>query len=207
MILGKKKEDQFFTLFKEFADIVDKMGTDFGEIINNYHNVERAIADMKMTESECDAKSHVILEILNESFITPFDREDIFKIVNQLDDLADYMEDTASKLQIYDVDHIKNDAIEMANLINDATSKVKYLFEELPDSKKQNNARQAIIEINRMENLGDAVFRRALGKLFREETDPVEIIKWKDIYENLEETLDACEHLADTVEGVLVKNA
>ena len=111
MILGKKKEDQFFTLFKEFADIVDKMGTDFGEIINNYHNVERAIADMKMTESECDAKSHVILEILNESFITPFDREDIFKIVNQLDDLADYMEDTASKLQIYDVDHIKNDAI------------------------------------------------------------------------------------------------
>lgn len=207
MILGKKKEDQFFTLFKEFADIVDKMGTDFGEIINNYHNVERTIADMKMTESECDAKSHVILEILNESFITPFDREDIFKIVNQLDDLADYMEDTASKLQIYDVDHIKNDAIEMANLINDATSKVKYLFEELPDSKKQNNARQAIIEINRMENLGDAVFRRALGKLFREETDPIEIIKWKDIYENLEETLDACEHLADTVEGVLVKNA
>ena len=98
MILGKKKEDQFFTLFKEFADIVDKMGTDFGEIINNYHNVERTIADMKMTESECDAKSHVILEILNESFITPFDREDIFKIVNQLDDLADYMEDTARKL-------------------------------------------------------------------------------------------------------------
>ena len=207
MVLGKKKEDQFFRLFKDFAETLDKMGSDFGEIINHYHNVERAIADMKMTESECDVKSHAILDALNESFITPFDREDIFKIANQLDDLADYMEDTASKLQIYDVDQMKDDAVEMGNLIDDATSKVKILFEMLPDNKKHNKASKAIIEINRMENLGDAVFRRALWKLFREESDPIEIIKWKDIYENLEDTLDACEHLADTVKGVLVKNA
>lgn len=207
MVLGKKKEDPFFSLLKDFAETLDKMGTDFAEIINHYHNVERAIADMKMTESECDVKSHNILDELNKSFITPFDREDIFKIANQLDDLADYIEDTANKLQIYDVKEMKDDAVEMGNLIGDATTQVKILFEVLPDNKRHNKATKAIIEINRLENLGDAVFRRALWKLFREGCEPVELIKWKDIYENLEDTLDACEHLADTVRGVLVKNA
>lgn len=206
MIIRRKKEDPLFMLFRDFADTLDKMGTDFGGITRNYQNVERAIADMKMTETECDVKAHSILDALNKSFITPFDREDIFMIANQLDDLADYIEDTASKLQIYDVDTVKNDAVEMGNLIDDATSEIKVLFEVLPDVKKRKEAIKAIIEINRLENLGDAVFRRALGKLFREETDPIEIIRWKDIYENLEDTLDACEHLADTVRGVIVKN-
>lgn len=206
MIFNRKKENQFLKLFKNFADTLDQMGNDFGSIIRNYENVERAIADMKMTESECDEVSHAILDELNKSFITPFDREDIFTIANQLDDIADYLEDTASKLQIYDIDHIKNDAVEMADLIDDATSKIKILFDDLPDSKKGSKITETIIEINRMENLGDAVFRRALWKLFRDENNPIEIIRWKDIYENLENTLDACEHLADTVRGVVIKN-
>lgn len=206
MIFERKKENQFLKLFKDFADTLDQMGNDFGSIIRNYENVERSIADMKMTESECDEVSHAILDELNKSFITPFDREDIFTIANQLDDIADYLEDTASKLQIYDVDHIKNDAVEMADLIDDATSKIKVLFDVLPESKKKSKITETIIEINRLENLGDAVFRRALWKLFRDEENPIEIIRWKDIYENLEDTLDACEHLADTVRGVVIKN-
>lgn len=206
MIFEREKENQFLKLFKDFADTLDQMGNDFGSIIRNYENVERAIADMKMTESECDEVSHAILDELNKSFITPFDREDIFTIANQLDDIADYLEDTASKLQIYDIDHIKNDAVEMADLIDDATSKIKILFDVLPESKKKSKITETIIEINRLENLGDAVFRRALWKLFRDEENPIEIIRWKDIYENLEDTLDACEHLADTVRGVVIKN-
>jgi hypothetical protein len=206
MIFEREKENQFLKLFKDFADTLDQMGNDFGSIIRNYENVERSIADMKMTESECDEVSHAILDELNKSFITPFDREDIFTIANQLDDIADYLEDTASKLQIYDVDHIKNDAVEMADLIDDATSKIKILFDVLPESKKKSKITETIIEINRLENLGDAVFRRALWKLFRDEENPIEIIRWKDIYENLEDTLDACEHLADTVRGVVIKN-
>lgn len=207
MILKSKREDPFFKLFKTYADTIDQMGAAFATIINHYQNVERAIADLKVTESECDEQSHTILDELNKSFVTPFDREDIFAIANQLDDIADYIEDTASKLQIYDVDHIRDDAKELGNLIDDTTSKVSSLFYVLPDNKKKDEALEVIIEINRLENLGDAVFRRALWKLFREEKDPIELIRWKDIYENLEDTLDACEHLADTVRGVVVKNA
>ena len=207
MAFGKKKKDVFFTMFKDFANTLEKMGRDFSGIINDYRNVERAIADMKLTESDCDAKSHKILDVLNGSFVTPFDREDIFTIVNQMDDLADYMEDTASKFQIYCVEELRNDAVEMGNLIVDATKEVKKLFDALPERGKNDSAKAATIEINRLENLGDAVYRRAIGKLFKEEDNPIEVIKWKDIYENLEETLDACEHLADTVRGVMVKNA
>lgn len=207
MVLRKKKEDLFFLMFQDFAKALEEMGDELYNIISNYHNVERSIADMKMSESECDVKSHAILNELNESFITPFDREDIFSIANQMDDLADYMEDAASKLLIYDVTSLKDDAVEMAKLIDDATTEVRKLFGTLPYSKKNDEAFDAIIEINRLENLGDDVFRRALVKLFRNETNAIELIKWKDIYENLEDTLDACEHLADTVRGILVKNA
>lgn len=211
----RKKEDAFFVMFRDFSATLVDMADNFGTIINNYSNIERAVADLKISESECDSKSHAILQRINESFVTPFDREDIFAMVNQLDDLADYMEDIASKFVIYDVSSLRDDAVEIGNVIVDAIKQVEVLFITLPkadktaDTKNGNisEAKNAIIEINRLENLGDAIYRRALTKLFRDAIPPVEIIKWKDLYEGLEETLDACEHLADTVEGVIMKNA
>ena len=207
MVFGKKKEDEFFVMFRDFAKAIAVMGDNFGSIINEYHNIERAVADMKMAESECDTRSHKILERLNESFVTPFDREDIYAIVGQLDDIADYLEDTSSKFIIYDVHELRQDAVELGNLIKDSCHQIHELFDSLPDPKKIDKVKDGIIGINRLENLGDEIFRRALSKMFQEEKDPIEIIKWKDIYETLEDTLDACEHLADTVEGVMMKNA
>ena len=207
MALGKKKEDVFFVMFRDFAKAISNMGDNFGAIINNYHNIERAVADMKIAETECDVRSHKILERLNDSFVTPFDREDIYAIVGQLDDIADYLEDTASKFIIYDVRGLREDAIELGNIIVDSCKQIDTLFDMLPEAKAGDKVKNGIIEINCLEDLGDAVFRRALTKLFREEKDAIELVRWKDIYETLEETLDACEHLADTVEGVMMKNA
>ena len=116
------------------------------------------------------------------------------------------MEDIANKLLIYDVKALRDDAVEMGNLIVDSIAQVKVIFEGLADSKKSDRTKAAIIEINRLENIADAVFRRAIPKLFKEE-NAIEIIKWKDIYEGLEDAIDACEHLADSVEGVMMKNA
>lgn len=207
MALGRKKEDIYFGMFRDFAKAISDMGENFGTIINNYHNIERAVADMKIAETECDGRSHKILEKLNDSFVTPFDREDIHAIVGQLDDIADYLEDTASKFIIYDVRELRQDAVELGNIIVDSCRQVQVLFDMLPDAKAGEKAKESIIEINRLENLADAVFRRALTKLFHEEKDAIELVRWKDIYETLEDTLDACEHLADTVEGVMMKNA
>ena len=206
MAFGRKKEDVFFTMFKDFSNSLVIMGDNFSKVINDYNNVERLIADLKIAESECDVKKHAIMEKLNESFVTPFDREDIICIAGQLDDIADYMEDIANKLLIYDVKALRDDAVEMGNLIVDSIAQVKVIFEGLADSKKSDRTKAAIIEINRLENIADAVFRRAIPKLFKEE-NAIEIIKWKDIYEGLEDAIDACEHLADSVEGVMMKNA
>ncbi|NLD19120.1 MAG: DUF47 domain-containing protein [Clostridiales bacterium] len=207
MKFSKKKEDEFFVMFKDFSTTLVEMADSFKSIIHDYNNVERTIAGLKLSESECDVKSHKVIEQLNKSFITPFDREDIFAIIDQLDDLADFIEDSASKLIMYDIHEIKPDAIEMADIIYDAVDKINTLFNTITDKKKLKESKEAIIEVNRLENLGDAVYRRALTKLFRESQDPMDVIKWKDIYEELEETLDACEHLADTVEGVIMKYA
>ncbi len=207
MALGKKKEDAFFVMFKDFSKALVVMAEKFGNIINDYCNIERTVADLKMAETECDVKTHNILEKLNESFITPFDREDIFTLTHQLDDIADLLEDIACKFVIFDVSQLRNDAVEMGNIIVDAVKQVQVLFEALPDAKKTDEAKAAVIEINRLENIGDAVFRRALTKLFKEESDAIVVIKWRELYDNLEDTLDACEHLADTVEGVMMKNA
>lgn len=207
MFFEKKKEDVFFTMFKDFADTIATMGENFSKIINDYDNVERLIADLKITESECDTKAHNILNKLNESFITPFDREDIYEIVNQLDDIADFIEESANMLLIYDIKELRSDAVELGNIIVDSTKKVQVLFQALPDYKKHQAAADAAVEINRLEDLGDEIYRRALSKLFKDEKDPIKVIKWKDIYEDLENTLDTCEHLADLVEGVMMKNA
>lgn len=207
MKLTKKKEDEFFIMFKDFSVTLEKMAESYKSILHNYSNAERMIADLKISESECDIKSHDIMEQLNKSFITPFDREDIFAMVNQLDDLADFIEDSASKLVIYDIHSIRQDAIEMVDIIYDAVCSINALFNTITDKKRAKESKEIIIEINRLENLGDAVFRRALTKLFVEDNDAIDVIKWKDIYEELEETLDSCEHLADTVEGVIMKYA
>lgn len=207
MAIGRKKEDVFFTMFRDFADALVEMGGQFSTIFNDYQMVSRAMADMKIAESECDVRLHEIIQKLNESFITPFDREDICTIANQLDDLADYLEETVSKLVIYDIAELRDEAVEMGNVLTDAVGQIKIMFDNLPDTKKREKVKASVVEINRLENIADSIYRTAISRLFKEEKDPVNIIKWKDIYETLEDTLDACEHLADTVEGVIIKNA
>ena len=117
------------------------------------------------------------------------------------------MEDIVCKFGLYNIESLHEDARQYVSLIVQMTAQINELFEALPDSKNEGRARDAIININNLENQGDILFRDSLARLFREEKDPVEIIKWKDIYELLEDTLDAGEHLADTAEGILAKYA
>ena len=207
MAFGRQKEDVFFTKFKDFSAQLVKMGEDFGGIVNNYASAVNPGELMKETESLCDAKKHAIVHELNNSFVTPFDREDIFVIAGQLDDIADFMEEIVSKFVIYGIRELREEAVEMGNIITRMTKLVDALMCAMPESKKNDEARQLVIKISSLEDLGDAAYRRGLSRLFREEKDPVEIIRWKDLFEIIEDGIDAGEHLAETVEGVLTKNA
>jgi Phosphate transport regulator (distant homolog of PhoU) len=207
MALVKKKEDIFFTLFKEFSQSLKEMAVEFGKFFNGFPADPGYAVILKEFETKCDIKKHRIMEELNSSFVTPFDREDIFAISEQLDDIADFMEDIVSKFGTLNVTDMRDYAKEFCGIIIEMVNSVDRLFIALPDSKHTGDTKTAIIEMNELEDKGDIVYNHALSDLFRNEKDPIEIIKWKEIYEQLEGTLDAGEHLADTIEGILTKNA
>ena len=144
---------------------------------------------------------------MNGSFITPFDREDIYKIAKEMDEIVDCLEEVSNRFVVFGVTAMKPDAIELTKLIIDGIRELDVLFENFHKLKSDKIVIDQVIEVNRIENEGDIVYRQALKTLFREEKDPVELIKWKHLFEQLEASLDACEDVANIVEGVVMKYA
>ena len=203
----KKKEDVFFDLFIESSAKVIIVGETFLDLVHNYENVEDKVSNLKVLETDCDMQAHKILKKLNESFITPFDREDIYNIARDMDDIVDCIEEVANRFMVFDVKEMRPEAIVMSDLIMQGIRELDVLFKHLKEIKLNTIVRKQIIEVNRIENEGDIIYRRALTKLFKNEKDPVEIIKWKQLYELLEESMDSCENVANIVEGLVMKHA
>ena len=203
----KKKEDVFYTLFIEYARKIEIAGEKFLDLIEHYENVEEKVEKIKVLETECDMYAHDILNKLNVAFITPFDREDIYNVTKQMDDIVDCIEEASNRFVVFDVKEIRKESLLMANLILQSTRELVVLFENLPDLKKNDLVKTQIIEVNRLENEGDVIYREALMKLFREDINPIELIKWKHIFEQIENSLDSCENVANIIEGVVMKYA
>lgn len=207
MIGVKKKENEFYLLLEEFSGKIVKAGEAFYDLVSNYEDIENKVADVKTLETECDMQAHKILTALNASFITPFDREDIYSITKEMDDIVDSIEEVANRFIVFDVNKLKPESFAMATYIMQAIRELEVMFKHLPEAQKNSIVREQIIEVNRIENDGDVLYRDALKKLFREEKDPIELIKWKHLYEQLETSLDSCENVANIVEGVIMKYA
>jgi predicted phosphate transport protein (TIGR00153 family) len=207
MIGVRKKEDIFFELFAESAGKVVTVGEAFMDLVTNYENVAEKVGRIKEMETECDVLVHKVLKKINSSFITPLDREDIYAITKEIDDIVDSLEEVANRFLIFEVKTMRPEAVAMAKIIMQSIIELEILFQNLSKIKKGDIIMEKIIEVNRLENEGDLVYRNALHKLFKEEKDPIELIKWKHIYEHLEESLDSCENVANMAEGVVMKYA
>lgn len=207
MIKWKKKEDVFFDLFNESMAKIIQAGETFQDLVHNYENVEDKVANMKVLETDCDMQAHKILKKLNASFITPFDREDIYDLARDMDDIVDCIEEVSNRFIVFDVKEMKPEALVMSDQIMQCIRELDVLFRHLKEIKTNSVVREQIIEVNRIENEGDIVYRRALSKLFKHEKDPIEIIKWKQLFELLEDSLDSCENVANIVEGLVMKHA
>lgn len=207
MIGIKKKEDIFYTLFYNFSKTIVGAAEAFNDLVNDCANLEEKAARMKEIETECDKECHKILAALNESFVTPFDREDIHNIATEMDDIVDSLEEVANRFFIFDIKFMRPDVDNLAMLALQATRELEIMFKYLPEIKKNNVVMDQIIEVNRLENEGDTIYRNALQALFKEETDPIELIKWKHLYDEIEEALDSCEEVANIIEGVVMKYA
>jgi uncharacterized protein len=203
----KKREDVFYSMFIDFMDKIVLSGEAFVDLIRNYENVEDKVANLKVMETECDMETHKILKSLHGSFITPFDREDIYEITRDMDEIVDCMEEIGNRMLLFDVKEMRPEAVQLADIMMQSIRELHVVFRHLHEINKTTIVREQIIEVNRLENEGDLVFRKAISTLFRVEKDPVEIIKWKHIFEMLEDGIDSCENVANIIEGVIMKYA
>lgn len=201
------KNDKFFKYFIDYSGIIHKSTQMLKEFIINPSDAEDKFNDIKEVEREGDEMLHIIFKELDNSFITPIDREDIVIIGKAMDDVLDFVETTASRLVIFNLESSKTDAIEMAGLAVDSSSKIIDLMKEFKGMKKSKLLCERVVEINDNENQGDVAFRKAAKELFDGSHDTVEIIKWKEIFECLEAIINATESLANIIEGIVMKNA
>ncbi|MBP5426555.1 MAG: DUF47 domain-containing protein [Clostridiales bacterium] len=201
------KEEIFFDFFVEIVRKNVEAAELFFDLVSNYSNVKEKIKSIEVIEHDCDAIVHKVFRQLDASFITPIDREDIHLIAKELDDITDQIEMTAQRFMMYNVDTIKKEAIELAKLVIDATKELEVLIEDLRFMKKKTEKiHNKIIDINKIENDGDYVFRGAMKDLFSHEKDVMQVIRWKSIYNFLEEILDSCEDVANIIEGIVMKH-
>lgn len=203
----KKREDVFYAMFVTFMAKIIVAGEAFADLIHNYESVEDKVANLKVLETECDMETHKILKGLHGSFITPFDREDIYEITRDMDEIVDSLEEIGNRLLLFDVKAMKPEAIQLADIMLQSIRELQVVFKHLHEINKNSVVREQIIEVNRLENEGDLIFRKAMATLFRTEKDAIEIIKWKQIFEMLEDGIDSCENVANIIEGVIMKYA
>jgi len=202
-----RKEEIYFDNFVEMAECACRAAGRLSDLIADFSDVDRKVDEIKTVEHECDQVCHRIMHQLNKAFVTPIDREDINFIAKQIDTITDTIEDAAYSFRMFGIKAVREEAKIFADLIGKSTEELRSLMPELKVMKTSSLIATKVIEINRLENLGDDIYRSAMTRLFAEEKDALEVIKWKQIFEFLEDSLDACEDVANTVEGVVMKNA
>jgi len=198
------REEGFFDLFAKQAVNINAGANTLLKMLTHYTGVPEQVQIVKAIEHEGDEITHSIFTKLNQTFITPFDREDIHELCSQLDDIIDLIDAAASRFVLYRVDSIRPGTLDLVKILVAACTEVEEAVRSMETPEK---ALKHCIEINRYENDSDRVCRTLIAQLFDEEKDPVQIIKWKEIYEVIETAVDNCEDAANVIEGVILKSA
>jgi len=198
------KEEQYFDLFLQMTLYICDAARELkGMLADKNHNYQEYSQRIKGLEHACDELTHTISTRLNKSFITPFDREDIYMMSSALDDIVDLIDDAARAIIDFDVHEIKPHAREFAGVIEKMAEQLREIVSIL---RKPKNVTQRLVEIHRLENEGDDIYHAAIRELFHQEHDPLTVLKWKEIYEKLEAAVDRCENVANIIESVIIKH-
>ncbi len=198
------REERFFDLFVEDAANVLAAARMLNEMLRTFDDLPRRIAELTDAEHRGDEISHDIGRRLESTFVTPFDREDIHSLISGLDDVIDFIEEIGDTFGLYRIDAPTAIAIEQSAII---VKQCELLHEALLNLRGFKGLDRYWIEVHRLENEGDQLVRKAIAGLFDGEPDPIEIIKWKKIYNLLESAVDASEDVANIIERIVVKHA
>jgi predicted phosphate transport protein (TIGR00153 family) len=198
------REREFFDLFEEAGGNIVRAADLLEQMLLDYPDRSQLARDILICEQEGDRITHDIIRRLNETFVTPIDREDIYALASALDDVVDFAEEVADYLGLYKIEAPMEQAQQLAKVLHQAA---RQIAEVMPRLRGFQDISHYTVEINRLENDGDRITREAMASLFDDGIDPMVVIRWKDIYERLESAIDATEHVANIVEGIVIKNS
>lgn len=202
-------DQDFFTLFERTTATTVEGAKLLEALVHDLTDLDVRLVRLKEIEHEGDVTTHEAYEKLNKTFLTPFDREDLHNLASQLDEILDWIEEAGQRFGLYKITETRPDAARLAKIIVQATMELDAAIRGLrTHAKSAAVIHKHLVEINRLENEGDYVYRQALGRLFEDESlRTITILKWKEVYDALESSIDACEHAAHVLDSVLVKHA
>lgn len=200
------KEIGFFDFFEKHAALIVKGAEELVLLLDNPNEAERLCKSIQDIEHEADHITHQCVESLHKTFITPIEREDIFKLISKMDDILDFIHATADRLVIYRLES-SSGARQLADTLLQSTQEIEKAVRGLRNLKEINLIRISCIKVHQLENEADTILRHLLGQLFDEEKNAIQIIKWKEIYDNLETATDCCEDVANIIEGVTLEHS
>jgi len=201
------RETSFFDFFDRHAAKTVEGAKEFLALASGELEVEPAARRIKQIEHETDVITHHCVEALHKTFITPLERDDIHRLITRMDDIMDFVEAASERMALYEMTTMTPELRALADVLLRSAEEVQRAVKGLRDMKNADLVIRSCIDINRMENEADEILRSAVAKLFKEEKDPIAIIKWKEIYENLESATDRCEDVANIIEGVVLEHA
>jgi predicted phosphate transport protein (TIGR00153 family) len=198
------REREFFDLFEEAGSNIVRAAELLERMLDQWPDHGEIARDVVVCEQEGDRITHDIIQRLNSTFVTPIDREDIYALASALDDIVDFIEEAADYLGLYRIEAPMEQAQALAHVLHAAARQIS---EAMPRLRGFKDISHYTVEINRLENDGDRITREAIASLFDNGIDPMVVIRWKDIFERLEEAIDSAEHVANILEGIVIKNS
>jgi uncharacterized protein Yka (UPF0111/DUF47 family) len=194
----------YFELFEEAGQNQLRASDLLERMLTGFPDSKDLAREILVCEHEGDRITHDIIQRLNQTFVTPIDREDILALASALDDIVDYTEEVADYLGLYRIEAPMDQAIKLARILKSASQQIA---EAMPRLRGFRDISGYTVEINRLENEGDRITREAVASLFDGGIDPMVVIRWKDLFERLEAAIDAAEHVANILEGIVIKNS
>jgi predicted phosphate transport protein (TIGR00153 family) len=199
----KPQKREFFDLFTRASRNARDISAVLVDLLEGWPDSRARLRDIRELEHEGDRLTREVINLLNRTFVTPLDRDDMYRLASAIDDVCDHIDEAADNIDLYEVREVPTKAKQQAEVIHRAASRLHEAVERLEGFK---DSQRQLLALRELEDEGDRLSREAVADLFRSGQDPLTIIRWKDIHEQLEEAVDACENAADVLEAILVKN-
>jgi predicted phosphate transport protein (TIGR00153 family) len=197
------REERFYANFISLADEIRAGARLLDDMLSSDPPKADRANEIKEVEHKCDFLTHDIIQRLNKTFVTPIDREDIHSMARALDDIMDAIDDAAALIPLYDITTLRWGTRELARVISESADQVRAALTQL---EKRKGVLDHVVEINRLENEADRIHKEAVGRLFAEERDAIAVMKWKELFDLLEDATDRCEDVANLMENIVVKH-